>query len=245
MSDLLVVLPALVPETTDACVASILRADSSFGIPPSDVLIVDNSRDGFASKYQADGFRYHRDPDGHNIGVARAWNLGARDVLSEGRDYLVLLSASMLFGPVLNATWRWQMERAWGERVIEAEGHSHHLIAFHRSVMETVGLWDGNFWPAYLEAEDYSFRMRQVGWEGGWYRAWVNALSTRVAGHLRYVHCPFEPLDAYRRRKWGGTKHEELWTLPFGDKPLDYWEDVPIPELADRYGFGPRYHLWW
>ncbi len=245
MSGLLVVLPVLVAETADCCTRSILRDDSAFGIPPSDVLIVDNSRDGFAAKYEQEGFRYYRDPDSHQLGVARSWNIGARAVLAEGQDYLVLLSASMLFGPVMNSTWLWEMERLWGENVVEAETHSHHLIAFHRRVMETVGLWDENFWPAYFEAEDYSYRMRQVGWEGGWRRVSVNALSTRVAGHLRYVHCPADPLLAYRERKWGGPKMAETFTLPFGDMPLGYWPAATIPELAERYGYGPRGELWW
>jgi len=245
VSGLLVVLPVLVAETADACIKSILRPDSSFGIPPEDILVVDNSRDGFAAKYTAEGFRYYRDPNGFQLGTSRAWNVGARSVLAESRDYLVILSASMLFGPVLNATWLWQMERVWGqERVIESEGHSHHLIAFHRCVLETVGLWDENFW-CYVEAEDYSYRMRQVGWEGGWYRAWVNALSTRVAGHLQYFSVPYEPLAEWRRHKWGGDKGSERWTKPFGNKPIDYWPEVTIPELAERYNMGPRFGRWW
>jgi len=242
---LLVVLPVLVAETADVCIESILRPDSSFGIPPEDILVVDNSRDGFAAKYQEMGFRYYRHPEGFQLGTSRAWNIGAREVLAEGLDYLVILSASVMFGPVKNATWLWQMERVWNqERVCEAEGLSWHCIALHRCIFETVGLFDENYW-CYVEAEDMSYRMRQVGWEGGWYRAWVNAVSTRVAGHLQYFSVPFEALDSYRRLKFGGTKGEELWTHPFGDKPLDYWPEVTIPELAERYGMGPRFDRWW
>lgn len=246
MSGLLVVLPALVPETTDACVASILRPDSSFGIPPADVLIVDNSRDGFAEKYQADGFRYWRQPEPpYQLGVARSWNVGARAMLEEDRDYLVLLSASMEFGPLLHCSFRWQVEQFWGAKVVEADGHSWHLIALHRSCFERVGLFDECFYPAYVEAIDWCYRLRMVGWEQGWVRVWVNALSRGVAAHNHLVACPAGPLLDYYAAKWGGPKGEETWVQPFGSKPLDYWESTPIPVLAERYGLGDEGEGWW
>lgn len=245
MSGLLVVLPVIIPETADVCVASILRADSSMGIAPADVLIVDNSRDGFAAKYAADGFQVHRDPDGHNLGVAGAWNVGARAMLDEGRDYLVLLSASVEFGPRLHCTWLWQMEQFWGAKVIEADGHSWHLIALHRSCFERIGLFDANFYPAYFEQIDWCYRLRMIGWEQGWVRVWVNALSRGVAAHNHLVACPAAPLLAYYAAKWGGPKGEETWVQPYGVKPLDYWEPTPIPVLAERYGLGEEGVGWW
>ena len=243
MTGLLVVVPVIMQSTADVCLNSMLAEGSSSGFTRDDVLVVDNSRDGFAE--QRYGLRTHRDPDGHNIGVARAWNVAAREVLDRGLDYLVICSASMLWGPELHCTWRWQMNEFWGAKVIEADGHSHHLIAWHRSVFEKIGLWDGNFWPAYHEATDFGTRMRLVGWEQGFTRCWVNALSTGVAAHAHLVACPADPLLAYYESKWGGPKGEERWMQPFGTKPMDYWEDVPIPEMAERYGYGPRYGGWW
>lgn len=249
MSGLLAVVPVigerrLPSPPAQIGLASMLAEGSALGLAAIELLVVDNTRLGLNPDYVRDhlpGVAIYRDPDGHNLGVARSWNVGARAVLDRGLDYLVLLSSVVQFGPILHCTWRSQMETFWGERVIEAEGHSWHLIALHRTVLEGVGLFDSNFYPAYVEAEDYSFRMRQLGWEGGWTRVWVNALSQGHGLHVPLVSCPWGPLGAYRAAKWGGGKHEETFTLPFGDKPLDYFEDVPIPELARRYGL----EVWW
>lgn len=239
MSGLVAVLPVLIAGTADICVRSLVRPDSAAGLARDEILIVDNSRDGFAAARY--GLPTYRDPMGHNLGVARAWNVGARQVLAKGLDYLLIMSASLEFGPVLHTTWRQAMERTWGSDVIECDGHSWHLIAFHRRVFEAVGLFDENFYPGYFEALDFSYRMRQVGMEGNWPRAWVNVLSRGVAAHNQIVSCPAPPLLEYIARKWGGPKGAEKFTRPFGDKPLAFWEDVPISELARRYGL----EVWW
>lgn len=244
-ASLLVVLPVLDADWARPCLTSVLAPNSAAGWDAEQTLVVDNTRDGIDIGGPWDAVPGFRDPDGHNLGVARSWNVGARRVLDEGLDYLVLCSASMQFGPVLHTTWVQQMERFWGENVIECDGHSWHLIAFHRRVFERVGLFDENFWPAYVEGLDYGYRMRMVGWEGGWRRCWVNAMSRGVAHHLQWIECPFRPLDAYYRRKWGGTKGEETNVLPFGDKPLDWFPETTIPELARRYGLGTRGESWW
>lgn len=244
MSGLLVVLPVLTEHPTDTCIASITAPDNAFEVDPADVLIIDNSRAGFcAERYP--GFAVHRDPDGHNLGVARSWNVGARRVLEEGRDYLVLMSAAMQFGPVLHTTWRRQMETFWGAKVIEADGHSWHLIALHRSCFEAVGLFDPNFHPGYFEAIDWCYRLRMIGWEQGWIRVWVNALSQGVAMHAASLACPAGPLLAYYAEKWGGPKGEETFVQPYGSKPLGYFEEVPVPALAERYGLGEYGVGWW
>lgn len=237
MSGLLCLIPVIWDQTADKCIASILDPGSSAGIKPEEILIVDNSREGFAGKY---GLRTYRDPDGHNLGTSRAWNVGAREVLDKGIDYLLVMSASMQFGAYLHTNWREQMDRFWGERVIECMGISWHCIAFHRTVFEGVGLFDTNF-HVYEEGIDFSHRMSLLGWEGGWCTQWVNAVVQGVALHINMVSCPSAPLKAYYAAKWNGEKGHEKFTRPFGNKPIDYFEDVPIPVLAERYGW----KTWW
>lgn len=234
----------------EPCINSMCAKGSSFGIAPEDVLIVDNAREAnhrYAMRVELGGLdpmRYYRDPDGHNLGVARSWNVGVRmlaDSKVDEYEYLLLVSSVMRFGPTLHTTWLEQMQRVWGQRVIEADGHSWHLIAFHRSVFETIGLFDPAFYPGYVEAIDFGRRLRLVGWEGGWARMWVNAMSAGVAAHLDLVSCPWAPLDEVYRAKWGGPKGEETFDRPYGDKPLDYIVEEPIPVLAQRYGL----EMWW
>lgn len=239
--NLLVVLPVLHPETSEKCLASIVAPKNSLGIPTSKILIVDNSTTGFAKQYVKDGFQYYRDPESHNLGVARAWNIGARKVVNEKIDYLVILSSSMLFGPLLHCDFAWQMNTFWGADVIEADGHSWHLVALHRSLFEKVGFFDENFYPAYFEQIDWCYRLRVNGLEGGWSRVWINAISQGSAMNIDKIDCPAQPLLDYYAQKWGGAKGEEKWVVPYGDKPIDYFEQNSIPSLANKY------HLtrWW
>lgn len=241
MSGLLAVLPVIDTEYTETCIDSMQRSDSAFGVAAEDVLLIDNTRNGDLwnpTRSGRDvfhrGMRVHRDIDGHNLGVARAWNVGAREVLERGLDYLVIMSASMLFGPDMHTTWLRQMTTFWGSDLIESEGNSWHLIAIHRSCFERVGLFDENFYPAYEESIDWGYRAMQVGIVH-WPRAWVNAMSQGTGMALPLVSCPWGPLRDYYVSKWGGVKGEEKWVLPFGDKPLDYWEEVAIPDLAAKY----------
>ena len=239
MSGLLVVIPVLSLDIAEPCIDSILADDNAAEFTPDELLLIDNTRGGIGDT----GLTVHRDSDGHNLGVARSWGIGVHEVLERDLDYLVILSESIRFGPILHTTWRRQLERFWGENVIEAEGLSWKAIAIHRRVFERVGTFDGCLWPGYWEAQDFAFRMRLVGMEGGWTRIWFNAMAAHVAAHSHLVKAA--PLLAYMEAKWGGPKHHETFTLPFGDKPLGWFEDVPIPELAARYGYGPRFTDWW
>lgn len=235
---LLVVLPVVDQETFERCAESIVKPNSAAGLTTDEILVVDNTRKGLTKAF---GFRTYRDPEGHNLGVARSWNVGAKEVLDKRQDYLVIVSACIRFGPELHTTLKRQLEEYDGADIIEAEGHSWHLIAIHRNVFEKVGLFDSNFYPAYEESIDFCFRMSILDLEGGWPRFWVNAVSESIAHGSKVVSCPNPPLKAYYREKWCGDKGNELYTQPFGDKPLDYFEDVPIPELATKYNLKE----WW
>ena len=249
----LTVIPVIDKELATQCVESILRPDSAAGIKPEDVLIVDNTKHGLTGTIKSAGVTYgldeymgvkkYRDPDNHNIGVPRAWNIGARKVVEEGYDYLIIMSQSMLFGPIKETTWIRQMETFMGYDVIENTGNSWHLIAFHRRVFERTGYFDTNFHPGYEEAIDFHRRMQLVGFgnkgEGGWTNVWVNALSQTVGHHSDLALA--KPLQDYYARIWNGSKGNEKFTLPFGDKPLGYFPNRTIPELAKEYGL----QTWW
>lgn len=239
MSGLLVVIPVVDGNNGFECRNTILAENSAAGFERDELLFIDNTRDEALRPWQR--LAVHRDPDGHNLGVARSWNIGARRVLDEGRDYLVICSSVMRFGPTLHTTWVDQMRRFWGADVIECDGHSWHLIAIHRSVFERVGLFDPAFWPGYFEGIDFGYRMRQLDLERGWPRCWVNVLSAHVGLHSDLVKAP--PLLEHYRAKWNGDKGSEQWTLPWGDKPLDYIVEEPIPVLAERYGYADG--EWW
>lgn len=226
----------------DVCIESILRPDSASGFDHKSLLLVDNTMTGsVAARY---GLPTYRDEDGHNLGVARAWNIGAKEVMERGLDYMIIVSASMQFGPILHQTFISEMERHTDAHVIEATGHSWHLIAFHRSVFEKIGLFDENFYPAYFEDIDFGYRMLlSKSFPFGWPNVWVNAVLTGVAQHIKFVDCSAAPLLVYYREKWGGNKGEEQFTRPFLKLKASI-KDFPkrtIPELAEKY----QLTNWW
>jgi hypothetical protein len=240
---LLVVCPILDERTTDICLNSIVDYPNSFGIDQSKILLVDNSKVGFGSKYESMRFRVYRDPNGHNLGCSRAWNLGVREVIENNLDYLVVLSASMMFGHVLNGTFLTQLQTHWGENFIEAVGHSWHLIAFHRTVFEKIGLFDENFYPAYFEDCDFGRRIHLSKFDGKWNKVWINALSQGNALHIRakMVSCPPAPLLKYYEEKWGGGKGNEKFDKPFGGCDMGYFPKLTITEIAKKY----KLDNWW
>lgn len=268
----LTVLPAIWPDRTDACLRSFLHPEGSFGYAPLEgdrLLIVDNTRG--EPRDQADerenrrrgyyevrrpimgdahGVWVHRDPDGHNLGVAGSWNVGAREVMREGSefDWLVILSASMEFGPALHTTFREEVARYPDAVIVESMGNSWHLIAIARDTLRAVGLFDENFYPAYEEAIDWGYRQKLLGLEVPWPRVWCNAMSVGAALHVKRElwdapTCPWGPLGDYYRAKWGGPKGEETFTRPFGhaENSLDWWPPVDIPAIAARY----ELEVWW
>jgi hypothetical protein len=237
------VVPVIDAHFAQPCLDSMADPDSSWGLPIEHTLVVDNTHAGLVSRGWSGPI--YRDPDGHNLGVPRAWNLGVDFMRYLNADTLTLVSSSMLFGPLLHCTWEWQINAHPNVSVLEANGHSWHLITFHRRCFDLAGVFDGNFYPGYFEAIDFGHRLAKVGipateQPNGWEVAWCNAMSRAVARHSDLVLAP--PLLDYYRAKWGGDKGEETFETPFGlDVGLDYWVDTPIPELAARYGLTN----WW
>lgn len=238
MSKVLTVIPVLDPIYGMMCLSSILKDNSAAGINKEDILVIDNSKHGLGAATVWDKVKIYRE-NNHNIGVARAWNVGARRVVENDYDYLTIMSQSMLFGPEKETTWMKQLETFAGADVIESDGHSWHLIALKRHLFEMAGYFDENFYPGYFEQTDWCYRLRMLNREGGWPRVWVNAISQTVGHHSNLVLAP--PLLDYYREKWGGDKGGEKYKLPWGDKPLGYFPKHSIPELAKKY----ELKEWW
>ena len=233
----LLVIPVVSRESAEKCIESILSDNNACGVNKEDILIVDNTKEGLGDDYY--GLRVYRDVDNHNIGVARAWNIGAREVVEKNIDYLIVMSSSMLFGVMKETTLLRQIATHKGFEIIEAEGHSWHLIAFKRDLFLEVGYFDENFYPAYFEDIDFAFRLRLLNQKRTWAIFWVNAISQAIAKHSHLSLAT--PLLEYYKAKWGGDKGAEGYTLPFNDKPIDYFEDTSIEVLAKRYGLTE----WW
>lgn len=236
----LFVMPVVNEEITDGCIATI---DTQFY---SDLYIIDNSSDGFAKKYEV-GF-YAPRPE--NIGVGRAWNLGAKKVINEGYDYLVIISATMRFGDGMRGFVK-ALEtnlNPWG---LETQ-HGWHCIALHRNTLQKVGLFDENFYPAYYEDSDYVRRMELAGIHNPMSNLQRLPKVDIIAGFVGNAHgmrkgkirVNMGACRQYFIDKWGYEPRYEnqrfrdiLFQWPFNDprNGLDYWPVKDIEELKEKY----------
>lgn len=217
-----------------------LRARTFFGgfrVPPEDVLLVDNTRDGI--KRPPKGVERVR--TGLNHGCARSWNIGVRKMIAEDRPGLVLASSSLEWG------------KAGGRDLHDALVDHHdpvmfarpcgwHLVAWAAPVFEKLGFFDERFHPVYFEDNDWLRRVDLGGYGLMNTTELENphiTVDARMGAPNQAVPVVNWTLDlghlaAYYEAKWGWV-NAEYHETPFGlDVPLSWW---PGNELAGYQGF--------
>lgn len=167
--------------------------------------------------------------DGKNIGVSASWNIGAQIVVEDKLDWLIIMSAALRFGDARGIDFLDILSTRHDRIAVEAaHGIGWHLIAFHRSVFETVGYFDENF-LAYHEDLDMGHRIH-LGFDLDppyWEKV---SVDVAIAGFAHGIDLGGIKVDEkgqreYFKRKWNvypGENMKDAWTHPFGDKPLDY-----------------------
>jgi hypothetical protein len=232
----LVILPTMVESIVTPCIESL--SDSV----RENLLVIDNSQDGFAWKFNVES-QHHPE----NIGVARSWNIGARRVVEEKFDYLIILSAAIVFHSGMDDF----IERLSHPYGIESQ-FSYHLIAIGRPTFERIGYFDENFHPAYYEETDFIRRIQLahishvVGPPPHLPVVDVHAERQGIALTIKSgaLHVDFLALAEYFTEKWGEVpeyetqeQQDKMYQHPFNDpsKPLSYWPERSIEELKRIY----------
>lgn len=198
------------PEMLDACVQSIDR-------PIDTLVVIDNSPDGRmvevalrAPECVVD-VRVVDPPS--NLGVAASWNLVIRS--SPQAEWWAIANADTVFGAGDLDRLAHEMSKPgprWAGMCSDWR-----VFGINREAVETVGFFDENFHPIYLEDCDYEYRcaLAQVPWyflDGTSTHAGSHAL--RAYGHRNSVTYPANL--AYFRDKWGGPhRGGEVFTSPF------------------------------
>lgn len=200
-----IVIPSIYQPYTGGCVTCIhpkLR---------DNLLIVDNTKE--------------------NKGVAASWNLGIDRMKETGSEWLIILSASVRFGNMGGLDLIEQLETTRAS-VIEPElDFMWHCMSIRRNVIEKVGKFDENFYPAYFEDFDYGHRIR-LTFENDpafiWTKVFIDMMSAgRCHGTtLGGVKVDSQRLRDYLIKKWGGMPGDTKFTRPFNNpnNPLSYWE---------------------
>lgn len=173
----------------------------------------------------------------HNLGVAASWNRIALEAFSRGLDYFVVGSNDCFLGPgALQRSLDVFKERKGGIVHI----HSWNFFVVSLTTIQKVGLFDENFYPAYCEDQDYSYRCKLAGVErvDVGLTGTVHRGSQTILSDVRLRQCngvSHAQNSAYYVSKWGGTAGEEKFVIPFNKpgKDLRWWPD-PGDSVAKR-----------
>ncbi len=205
-------------------------------------LVVDNCRAPL---------RWHRSATfraGHNLGVARSWNVGILHAQAHGFDAVAFVSSAAVFGPAGARDLAALDPGEWGVTPAPAYWHT---VVFPLRLFERIGLPDENLYPAYGEDSDLLRRMLLCG---------INLPDVEVpldVAHHRDGHgvdrlretfpgratINYDALQDYFLRKWGVTwlephRLDKGHRHPFGNPANDvsFWPAATVDELRARYG---------
>lgn len=234
----LIIVPTMNEDIMDKCFESIHPKYHD------NLLLIDNSKEGFAHKY---GVKYEHHPQ--NIGISRAWNIGARKVVRENIDYLVVMSATMVFNDGMQGLVE-AMEANTNEWGLETQ-HVWHLICLRKKVFETIGYFDENFYPAYWEDTDFIRRMELANIHVPMAKSprlpkiEIDAVHQGDALAMKSgLEVNMGAMKNYFIEKWGADNsfasqedRDKMFKYPFNNPKnnIDYWEENTIKDLIKGY----------
>lgn len=199
----------------------------SLDVDLHNLILVDNTPDSICKKFEGKGISIFYYPE--NIGVARAWNIG----LKAGADWTFILSQAAVFPNGFSnllleiddyADW-YMTDEGW------------HCVAINKRVIDRIGYFDTNFYPAYFEDADYGRRCSLAGLNMKYIDPKVAIASVGSSSGLG-GKINFQALENYYTEKWGGGPNSEpevLYTKPFNKHELSYFPEVSVKELQNRY----------
>jgi GT2 family glycosyltransferase len=198
----------------DLLIPTLLKYEKDF--PNTAILVLDNGNQNLTTKEDFPTFSkniFVQNPR-CNLGVARSWNrickfgFGICDnVLLVNDDvYLGYGEKTVHEAISLNKSGVMQSEHLWS------------VVLINKTMYETIGEFDEQFYPAYCEDSDYMYRMKLLG-----IRHDINPiLNPKVVRHGMTREMAPEAVDESMRinrikyaNKWGGLPLLETYTTPY------------------------------
>jgi GT2 family glycosyltransferase len=191
-------------------------------------------------------------PYGENRGLAKSWNEGILAGYAAGADVVIVCNDDMLPGEgdieaVAAAAMEQRGEgnltymvtgRMFDKGLDEYRPSGHGFFAIQPLALETIGMYDEQFFPIYFEDMDYDYRARISGLskfhvddtdlvhQGS---ANINIIPDLMEQH----HQTFTANKAYYIKKWGGEPGKERFTQPFND--LRFSTRIAISDCGHPY----------
>src|SRR5262249_31830119 len=201
---------------------------------PADVVVVNNNSidPDFARELSrmAEQRRFTVLHQKRNLGDAASWNLIIRFAFDKGLDWVFVGSNDTFLHP---GSLRTAVEIAKEPDVAVWYLHGPNFFLINKQTVETVGWFDENFFPAYKEDQDYSYRchlaaMRQVAVQGA---SADHVGSATIGSNPDYAaqntHTHMNWNRSHYIMKWGGDTGQEKFAHPYNDpkNDLKWWPD--------------------
>lgn len=203
---------------------------------PVDLLVIDNSTEGFAAELVVEHFLgefYVTEPP-YNLGVAASWNLAIKSHAAD--PYWLIANADVEFGPGDIARLIAEMDKG-GPRWVGLSG-DWRLMGLSSEVVDQVGFFDENFYPIYCEDADYERRcgLAAIPWyfiDGT--TSHVGSVSYRSDERNARNNARTYPSNVgYYIEKWGAPPRSGGFPTPWDrGGPLSEWS-LDRRRLADN-----------
>lgn len=226
------------------------RCADAIDVPAEVVLVGNNAVD---EVFQRDLAHFALDrgylllPQRHNRGVAASWNLIIRTGTERGHDWWFIGSNDAFLHP---GSLRAAVAMPKEADVAVWHLHAWNFFLLGRRAIERVGFFDENFYPAYKEDQDYSYRchlagLRRVDVPGaGAEHVGSATIRSNPAYAARNEDTHFNWNRNHYLLKWGGDAGAEQFRHPYNDprRDLRWWPD-PGASVDARDWDRPGAHL--
>lgn len=202
---------------------------------PAEILVINNNtvdaefQEALALLARLKGFAVLQQE--RNLGVSGSWNLILRTAMTTGHEWICIGSNdTFLYPGSLKAALSVRKEDDCGIWHL----HAFNFFLMRRATIETVGWFDENFYPAYKEDQDYSYRCEIAAVKR------LPVIPNCGADHVGSATIRSDPEYArsnvltqrwnslYYRMKWGGEVGTEKFQKPFNNQNVDHrWWPKP------------------
>lgn len=199
-------------------------------LPPENIYIIDNGNnldlDKFLDKFSGNDDRFTFFKSSSNLGVSKSWNKFIDDVAFP----MIISNDDVIFGKYDISTFAINV-RTYPEYLFFHTNSLPQINMFScfcitKRLVDIVGKFDTQFYPAYYEDNDYRYRMHLAGLDNMVMAVNTTATHSNSSTLAAYTneqhiqhHIDFTRNRDYYVRKWGGLPEQEKFIKPF-DAPF-------------------------
>jgi glycosyltransferase involved in cell wall biosynthesis len=227
----------------------LMRCVESIDYPVARIVIINNGNDegvGTAlTKLQERCPNVEVVKPAHNLGVAGSWNHFLREY--DSAYYLICGSDIQFATGDLEKLHRFSLDHP--DDAIMFGNHGYSIFVLTKCGVGLAGYFDENFYPAYLEDCDYSYRLKLLDVRAsnvpdiqaihGEAPYWGSSTILSDPTYRERNGITHGNNFTYYRAKWGGINGEEIYSYPFNDpgrSPKDWTFDSDHRAANDIWG---------